>query len=102
MHQTASRSPSHPTADLPIETSEPALTRNAWYSPVWFETASRVIEMLPRDFSRWLSSGLGQLGYTFCHTRRAVLMQNLEPLVSDPDKRDLVCRNCFRNFLWML
>ncbi|MBV9492373.1 MAG: lysophospholipid acyltransferase family protein [Verrucomicrobia bacterium] len=98
MHQTAPRLP----AELPIEVSEVSLRRNAWYSPVSFELASRLIQRMPRNASRSLAVGLGQLGYTFCHSRREVLLQNLEPLIPDPVQRDVVCRKCFRAFLRML
>ena len=98
MRQTASG----PAAELPIEVAELALPRNAWYSPVSFEVASQLIRRMPRPMSRTLATGLGRLGYTFCHTRREVVLQNLEPLVPDPVEREVVCRNCFRNFLRML
>lgn len=94
--------PIAPQADLPVETSELTLPRNAWYAPVWFEVASRLVQRLPRPGSRAVAAGLGQLGYTFCHSRRHVLLQNLEPLIPDPAQRDLVCRSCFRTFLRML
>jgi Kdo2-lipid IVA lauroyltransferase/acyltransferase len=94
--------PIAPQADLPVEVNELALPRNAWYSPVWFEVASRLIQGMPRSVTRSFATGVGRFGYAFCHSRRQAVLQNLEPLIPDPVQRDLACRNCFRNFLRML
>ncbi|MBV8898718.1 MAG: lysophospholipid acyltransferase family protein [Verrucomicrobia bacterium] len=94
--------PIAPQTDLPVEVNELALPRNAWYSPVWFEVASRLIQGMPRCVTRSFSAGVGRLGYAFCHSRRRAVLQNLEPLIPDPAQRDLACRHCFRNFLRML
>lgn len=94
--------PIAPQADLPVEVNELALPRNAWYSPVWFELASQLIQGLPRSLTRSFSTGVGRLGHGFCHSRRHAVLQNLEPLIPDPAQRDLACRRIFCNFLRML
>jgi Kdo2-lipid IVA lauroyltransferase/acyltransferase len=78
------------------------LARNGWYSPLSFETASRIISHSPRGLTREFSAQVGRLGYLFCKERRAALRGNLEALTNDPKRLDAITQGCFENFLRML
>ncbi|MBV9273413.1 MAG: lysophospholipid acyltransferase family protein [Verrucomicrobia bacterium] len=97
----------HPTAPEPLPLpsvqatpGEISLPRNAWYSPRSFEVASRLIQYLPRRWTRALAAAVGDLSYRLCTTRREALLGNLGAF-HDQERSDL-CRACFQNFLMML
>jgi Kdo2-lipid IVA lauroyltransferase/acyltransferase len=98
MDQTA------PEIVTPLESPELelALTRNRWYSPLSFQTASWIIRHLPPDWSRSLSVGVGELGYRLCHSRRIALQRNLTAVTKNEQKRQRLSQKCFHNFLRML
>jgi Kdo2-lipid IVA lauroyltransferase/acyltransferase len=81
---------------------ELALTRNSWYSPFSFETASWLIKHFPRPLTRSMSVAIGELGYRFCKGRRKALCRNLNAITQDKNKREELSRSCFHNFLRML
>src|SRR3984957_4106775 len=56
---------------------ELTLSRNSWYSPLSFETASWLIKHFPRPFTRSMSLAAGELGYRLCKDRREALQRNL-------------------------
>lgn len=78
------------------------LTRNSWYSPFSFETASWMIKHLPRPLTRSMSVAAGELGYRLCIARREALRRNLTAITQNETERTELCRSCFHNFLRML
>jgi KDO2-lipid IV(A) lauroyltransferase len=81
---------------------ELTLTRNAWYSPFSFETASWIIKHFPRPLTRSMSVALGELGYRLCEDRRKALLRNLGAISQNQLQRKRLARSCFHNFLRML
>jgi Kdo2-lipid IVA lauroyltransferase/acyltransferase len=81
---------------------ELTLTRNTWYSPLSFETASWMIKHLPRAWTRSMSVAAGELGYRFCQNRRKALQRNLSAMMQNQAQREALSRSCFHNFLRML
>jgi Kdo2-lipid IVA lauroyltransferase/acyltransferase len=81
---------------------ELALTRNSWYSPFSFETASWMIKHLPRSFTRSMSVAVGEIGYRLCKSRREALYRNLAAITQNHQQRTELSRSCFHNFLRML
>ena len=81
---------------------ELTLTRNSWYSPLSFETASWMIKHLPRPLTRSMSVAAGELGYRFCQDRREALQRNLQAMAQNDNQRSILSRSCFHNFLRML
>jgi KDO2-lipid IV(A) lauroyltransferase len=81
---------------------ELTLTRNAWYSPFSFETASWIIKHFPRPLTRSMSVALGELGYRLCEDRREALLRNLGAITQNQIQRKKLSRSCFHNFLRML
>ena len=63
---------------------ELTLTRNGWYSPLSFETASWMIRHLPRPLTRAMSLTAGELGYRLCKDRREALQRNLLAIYAKP------------------
>jgi Kdo2-lipid IVA lauroyltransferase/acyltransferase len=98
MNQTA------PQIVTPVQTAdlELTLTRNTWYSPFTFETASWIIKHLPQPLTRPVSVALGELGYQFCKDRRKALQRNLQAMTQNQKQREQLSRSCFHNFLRML
>jgi lauroyl/myristoyl acyltransferase len=93
---------SAPLTEIQAADLEPALTRNAWYSPLTFQTATWLIEHLPRPLARTISATGAELGYRLCKQRREALMSNLEVISSDVALRNRLAWRCFHNFLRML
>jgi lauroyl/myristoyl acyltransferase len=81
---------------------ESALTRNAWYTPMSFQTAAWLIGHLPRPLARSITLTLGELGYRLCKERREALMSNLEAIELNDVHRSKLSRKIFHNFLRML
>jgi Kdo2-lipid IVA lauroyltransferase/acyltransferase len=81
---------------------ELTLTRNAWYSPFSFETASWIIKHFPRPLTRSMSVAMGELGYRLCEDRREALQRNLGAITQNGKQREQLSRSCFHNFLRML
>jgi lauroyl/myristoyl acyltransferase len=98
MHQSA------PQIATQVQTSdlEPALSRNAWYSPVTFETATWLIGHLPHSLTRLISAIGAEMGYRLCKQRREALMSNLEAIAAVEADRKKLARSSFHNFLRML
>jgi KDO2-lipid IV(A) lauroyltransferase len=98
MHQSA------PQIATQVQTSdlEPALSRNAWYSPVTFETATWLIGHLPHSLTRLISATGAEMGYRLCKQRREALMSNLEAIAAVEADRKKLARSSFHNFLRML
>ena len=78
------------------------LSRNSWYSPFSFETATWLIRHFPRTWTRTLSFAAGELGYRLCTNRREALRRNLAVVTKNLHKRNELSRSCFHNFLCML
>jgi Kdo2-lipid IVA lauroyltransferase/acyltransferase len=98
MNQTAPQiAPQVQSPDLDL-----TLTRNTWYTPFSFETASWIIKHLPRPLTRSMSVGLGELGYRLCNDRREALRRNLTAMTLNQRQREELSRSCFHNFLRML
>jgi Kdo2-lipid IVA lauroyltransferase/acyltransferase len=98
MNQTAPQiAPQVQSPDLDL-----TLTRNTWYTPFSFETASWIIKHLPRPLTRSMSVGLGELGYRLCNDRREALRRNLTVMTLNQRQREELSRSCFHNFLRML
>jgi KDO2-lipid IV(A) lauroyltransferase len=98
MNQTA------PQVATEVQTPEAELnlSRNSWYSPFSFETATWLIRHFPRTWTRSLSVGAGELGYRLCTNRREALRRNLAVVTKSLQKRNELSRSCFHNFLCML
>jgi Kdo2-lipid IVA lauroyltransferase/acyltransferase len=78
------------------------LSRNNWYSPLSFETATWLIRHFPTTWTRSLSVVVGELGYRLCTNRREALQRNLAAVTKTLHRRDELSRSCFHNFLRML
>ncbi|MBV8376053.1 MAG: lysophospholipid acyltransferase family protein [Verrucomicrobia bacterium] len=78
------------------------LTRNSWYTPFSFETASWMIKHLPQPLTRWMGVAAGELGYRWCTNRREALRRNLTVVAQNEKQRERLSRSCFHNFLRML
>lgn len=78
------------------------LSRNSWYSPFSFETATWLIRHFPRTWTRTLSVAAGELAYRLCTNRREALRRNLAVVTKTLHKRNKLSRSCFHNFLCML
>ncbi|MBV9104554.1 MAG: lysophospholipid acyltransferase family protein [Verrucomicrobia bacterium] len=78
------------------------LTRNSWYTPCSFQTASWMIKHLPRPLTRSMAVAAGELGYRLCKHRREALRRNLTALTQNEKHRRALSRKCFHNFLRML
>ena len=98
MDQTA------PQIVTPVQSAdlELTLTRNTWYSPFTFETASWIIKHFPQPLTRSVSVALGELGYQLCKDRREALQRNLQAVTQNEKQREELSRRCFHNFLRML
>jgi lauroyl/myristoyl acyltransferase len=79
-----------------------ALTRNAWYSPLTFQTGTWLIGHLPRPLARTISATGAELGYRLCKKRREALMSNLEVISPEIAHRKRLAWRSFHNFLRML
>ena len=98
MNQTAPQIvPPVQSADLEL-----TLTRNTWYSPFTFETASWIIKHLPQPLTRSVSVAVGELGYQLCKDRREALQRNLQAMTQNQKQRKELSRSCFHNFIRML
>ena len=64
---------------------ELTLTRNSWYSPLSFETASWMIKHFPRPLTRSMSVAAGELGYRLCKDRREALQAKPERDDAEPE-----------------
>jgi lauroyl/myristoyl acyltransferase len=93
---------STPLTEVQAADLEPALTRNAWYTPLTFQTGTWFIGHLPRPLARSISATGAELGYRLCRDRREALMSNLEVIESNIKYRKRLSRRCFHNFLRML
>ena len=98
MDQTA------PQIVTPVQSAdlELTLTRNTWYSPFTFETASWIIKHLPQPLTRSVSVAVGELGYQLCKDRREALQRNLQAMTQNQKQRKELSRSCFHNFIRML
>jgi KDO2-lipid IV(A) lauroyltransferase len=98
MNQTA------PQVATQVQTPEVELnlSRNGWYSPFSFNTATWLIRHFPRTWTRSLSVAAGELGYRLCTNRREALRRNLSVVTKSLQKRNELSRSCFHNFLCML
>ena len=96
MHQSA------PLTEFQAADLEPAPTRNAWYTPLTFQTATWLIRHLPRPLARSISATGAELGYHLCKQRREALMSNLEVISPNLAYRKKLAWLGFHNFLRML